>query len=93
MQDPAVGRTRAQRAFGPDKNQQPKGVSPQKRPSKKAPPAKKKVAAKKTVKKAEDIRNVNVGMFSGPRPSYQRYNVSERASDLLNRSKRNMDAR
>lgn len=88
MQDPAVGRTRAQRAFGPDKNQQPKGVSPKKRPSKKAPPAK-----KKTVKKAEDIRNVNVGMFSGPRPSYQRYNVSERASDMLNRSKRNMDAR
>ena len=90
MNDPAVGRTRAQRAFGPDKNQQPKGVSPKKRPSKKAEPAKVK---KKAVKKAEDIRNVNVGMFSGPRPSYQRYNVSERASDLLNRSKRNMDAR
>lgn len=89
MQDPAVGRTRAQRAFGPDKNQPQKGVSPKKRPSKKASTAKKKAAPKK----AEDIRNVNVGMFSGPRPSYQRYNVSERASDLLNRSKRNMDAR
>jgi hypothetical protein len=34
-----------------------------------------------------DIRNTNVGMFAGPRPTYGRYNVSEQAADLLNRSK------
>lgn len=33
-----------------------------------------------------EFRNVNVGMFSGPRPSYGRYNVSEQAQDILNRS-------
>lgn len=71
MKDPAWGRTKAERALG-------EGVSPKKRPSKKAPQKKKK--------KSADIRNTNVGMFSGPRPSYQRYNVSEQASDILNRS-------
>jgi hypothetical protein len=39
------------------------------------------------------FRNVNVGMYSGPKPTYQRYNVSEQASDILNRSIRNMDTR
>lgn len=84
MKDPAVGRTRAERALG--ESYPKKGVSPKKRPSKKAPQKQKK-------KKKGDIRNENVGMFSGPRPSYQRYNVSEQASDILNRSKRNMDSR
>lgn len=87
MKDPAVGRTRSERALGEaHPNKKKKGVSPKKRPSKKAPQKSKK-------KTAPDIRNENRGMFSGPRPSYQRYNVSEQASDILNRSKRNMDMR
>lgn len=83
MKDPAVGRTRAERAFGETRKSE--GVSPKKRRSKKAP--------QKSKKKKGDIRNVNNGMFSGPKPSYQRYNVSEQASDILNKSKRNMDMR
>ena len=82
MKDPAVGRSRAQRALG--ESYPKKGVSPKARRSKKAP---------QKPKKKGDIRNENVGMFSGPRPSYQRYNVSEQAQDILNRSKRNMDMR
>lgn len=38
-------------------------------------------------------RNINKGMFSGPRPSYQGYNGNENSKDILNRSKRNMDMR
>ena len=63
MKDPAVGRSRAERAFGPK------------------PAAKKKKAAS-----APGKRNKNVGQFSGPRPSYVPYNVSEQAQDILNRS-------
>lgn len=84
MKDPAVGRTRSERALGEAHPNKKKGVSPKKRPSKKAP---------QKPKKKGDTRNENVGMFSGPKPSYQRYNVSEQASDILNRSKRNMDMR
>lgn len=65
MRDPAVGRTRAERAFGPKK---------------------KAAKGKKPTSKAKNIRNKNVGMFSGPRPSYVPYNVSEQAQDILNRS-------
>ena len=64
MKDPAVGRTRAERAFG-------------------SKPAKKK---KKKATSAKGKRNTNVGQFSGPRPSYVPYNVSEQAQDILNRS-------
>lgn len=73
MKDPAVGRTRAERAFGPDKG--------------KAPAKKKATPPKKPRSTVNDIRNVNVGQFAGPRPTYGRYNVSEQAADLLNRSK------
>lgn len=75
MKDPAVGRSRAERAFGPDKGKQS--------------PAKKKAAVplKKPRSTVNDIRNLNNGMFSGPKPTYGRYNVSEQAADLLNRSK------
>lgn len=69
--DPALGRTKAERAFG---------VTPKKNSSK-APAKKKKKAAS-----AKGVRNQNVGMFSGPRPSYVPYNVSEQAQDILNRS-------
>mgnify|MGYP003342245652 FL=1 len=68
VKDPAVGRTRAERAFGPKTK------------------AKKAKVKAKPVNKAKNIRNKNVGMFSGPRPSYVPYNVSEQASDILNRS-------
>lgn len=30
-------------------------------------------------------RNTRVGMYSGPRPSYVPYQVSEQAQDILNR--------
>jgi hypothetical protein len=61
--DPAVGRSKAERAFGPDKK------------TKKKKPA-----------SAKGVRNKNVGQFSGPKPSYVPYNVSEQAQDILNRS-------
>jgi hypothetical protein len=35
-----------------------------------------------------EFRNANVGQFSGPRPSYQRYLVSEQAQDILNKQLR-----
>jgi hypothetical protein len=35
------------------------------------------------------FRNVNVGMFSGPRPSYQRYSASPAASDVIKKVKQN----
>lgn len=38
-------------------------------------------------------RNINVGMYSGPRNSVQRYTVGETSKDVLNRSRRNMDMR
>jgi len=31
-------------------------------------------------------RNVNVGMFSGPRPSYQRYSIGQNATDAIKRT-------
>jgi hypothetical protein len=31
------------------------------------------------------FRNTNVGMFSGPRPSYQQYSVSPSAMDIMTR--------
>lgn len=34
-------------------------------------------------------RNTRVGMYSGPRPSYVPYQVSEQAQDILNRQFRN----
>lgn len=77
MKDPALGPTRAERAFG--KN----GVPTKKSASKKA----------KNINKNTQIRNENVGQFSGVRPTYQRYTVSEQASDILNRSIRNRGER
>lgn len=68
MNDPAVGRSRAERAFGPKVK------------------AKKAKVKAKPLNKSKTIRNTNVGQFSGPRPSYVPYNVSEQASDILNRS-------
>ena len=77
MNDPALGRSRAQRALGENH-----------------PKAKKKPAEVKAKRsRLNEFRVVHVGQYDGPRPSYGRYNVSEQAGDLLNRSKRNMDMR
>jgi hypothetical protein len=73
MADPAVGRSKAERAFGKDAPK--KGVNTKKAPS-----------SKKQLNKAKDKRVNKLGMFDGPRPSYGKYNVSEQASDILNRS-------
>lgn len=77
MKDPAVGRSRAERALG---EQHPKAKSkPKSLPAKRS--------------RLNEFRVVHVGQYDGPRPSYGRYNVSEQASDILNRQKRNMDMR
>lgn len=75
MKDPAVGRSRAERALG-EAYPKKKGVK-----SKKSSPSK-----KKAVRKTNDTRRNSNGIFDGPRPSYGRYNVSEQAQDVLNRS-------
>ena len=77
MKDPAWGRTRAERALG------------EAHPKAKKKPA--EVKAKRS--RLNEFRVVQQGQYDGPRPSYGRYNVSEQASDLLNRQKRNMDMR
>ena len=76
MKDPALGRTRAERALG-----------------EKLDPKKKSSQMKSKRSRVNEFRVVHVGQFDGPRPSYGRYNVSEQASDVLNRQKRNMDMR
>lgn len=77
MKDPALGRTRAERALG---EQHPKAKK-----KTKTPPAKRS--------RLNEFRVIQHGQYDGPRPSYGRYNVSEQASDILNRQKRNMDMR
>jgi hypothetical protein len=74
--DAATGRSRAERALGATAAKKATtGVN-----TKKAP------VSKKQVNKAKDKRVNKLGMFDGPRPSYGKYNVSEQASDILNRS-------
>jgi hypothetical protein len=80
INDPAVGRNKAQRAFGKDAP----GVNTTKKPSSKAKDKRSRV---------NEFRNIHLGQFDGPRPSYGRYNVSEQASDILNRSLRNRGER
>jgi hypothetical protein len=46
-----------------------------------------------TNRAAQDTRNVSMGQYDGVRASYQRYNVSEQAQDVLNRSIRNRGER
>lgn len=77
MNDPALGRSRAQRALGEN---HPKAK-------------KKPTELKPTRSRLNEFRAVHVGQYDGPKPSYGRYNVSEQAGDLLNRQKRNMDMR
>lgn len=66
VKDPAVGRSRAERALGSNAK---KGVKTKKKPASKG-----------------EKRRTSKGIFDGPRPSYGRYNVSEQAEDILNRS-------
>jgi hypothetical protein len=70
--DPALGATRANNA----------GVTP------KMSATKKKAMPKKLQNNTrnEAFKTPNVGQFSGPRPSYVPYTVSEQAQDILNRS-------
>jgi len=35
-----------------------------------------------------EFRNANVGQYSGPRPSYVPYEVSEQSKDILNKQMR-----
>ena len=79
MKDPALGRTRAQRALGE--------FGPKKEGDKKNKEMKQKRS------RLNEFRVVHVGQYDGPRASYGRYNVSEQSADILNRQKRNMDMR
>jgi hypothetical protein len=77
MKDPALGRSRAERAMGefaPGVMQGKKSLKP-------------------TRNRNNDFRIAHTGQYDGPRASYGRYNVSEQSADILNRSKRNMDMR
>jgi hypothetical protein len=76
MKDPALGRTKYERAFGKNGG--------------KNNPA---TEQKQVRSRLNEFRNVHIGQFDGPRPTYGRYNVSEQAADILNRQKRNMDMR
>jgi hypothetical protein len=82
MRDPALGRTRSERALG-------EGHPKRKAAAKKATPLKSQTKRSKV----EELRVVHNGQYDGPKASYGRYNVSKTASDGLNRQKRNMDAR
>ena len=68
--DPALGKTRAERAFGNDVDV--KGVRTE----------------RSRAKAFYGTRNVEPNMYGGPRGSYGRYQVSEQASDILNRQLR-----
>jgi hypothetical protein len=86
MKDPALGRTRAERALGeghPNRNKKDSAKKLAKSPFK----------SQNQKSKLEELRAVHVGQYDGPKASYGRYNVSKPASDGLNRQKRNMDAR
>jgi hypothetical protein len=82
MIDPALGRDRATRALGEfaQGTDHPVGRKPMK-----------KTRSKVMNVKNENIRQINNGQFSGVRPTYGRYNVSEQSKDILNRSLRTMN--
>jgi hypothetical protein len=85
MKDPATGRSKAERAFGKDA---PNKIAA-KTVAKKATTGvntKKAPSSKKSINKSKEIRVNHLGQFDGPRSSYGKYNVSEQASDILNRS-------
>lgn len=66
--DPALGKTRAERAFGESVDS--KGLR------------------KDKGRRAQEFlgtRKIEPGMYGGPRASYGRYQVSEQATDILNK--------
>jgi hypothetical protein len=77
VRDPALGRTRSERALG---EQHPNGNKNPKR-----------LKAKRS--RLNEFRVVQHGQYDGPKASYGRYNVSEQAQDVLDRQRRNMDMR
>jgi len=84
MRDAATGKSRAERALGEH-----------------APSTKKLKAGKKNKPvKSKPPRNgdnekrvTNPGMFSGPRPSYQRYQVGSNSTDILKKGPLRKDAK
>lgn len=68
--DPALGKTKAERAFGNDVDM--KGVRTEKSRS----------------KAFYGTRMIEKNMYGAPKTSYGRYQVSEQASDILNRQLR-----
>jgi hypothetical protein len=38
--------------------------------------------------RVDEFRKVNYGQYTNPKPSYQQYEVSEQAQDILNRQMR-----
>lgn len=91
MKDPALGRTRAERALGE--------FATEKKDIKKDKTLKATRSRNNNLKgqdkksRLEEFRVIQHGVYDGPKASYGRYNVSEQASDVLNRQKRNMDMR
>jgi hypothetical protein len=75
MLDPALGNPKAYRALGKETPGTKTGKAPLK--------------AKRS--RINEFRQIDNGQFSGPRPSYGRYQVSEQAADILNRSLRSMN--
>jgi len=86
MKDPAVGRTRSERALGEGHPKRKKKAAIKKT-------AKTPFKGQNKKSKVEELRVIHNGQYDGPKASYGRYNVSKTASDGLNRQKRNMDAR
>jgi len=78
MRDPALGNTRAQRALGEFYQTANPGRSH---------------IIKQTRGGVNDKRHVGMGQYDGVKPGYGRYNVSEQAQDVLNRSIRNRGER
>ena len=70
--DPAWGRTKLQRALGDTQSKNPNSL---------------KMSRNESFHNY-GVRNIANGEFSGPRPSYGKYQVSEQAQDILNKQLR-----
>jgi len=94
MSDPSLGRDRATRSLGEFASGIDHPIS--RKPMKKVRSGVMDVKAEKNKKTRQnnptnEERNVNNGQFGGVRPTYGRYQVSERSADILNRSLRSMN--
>ena len=70
--DPAWGRTKLQRALGDTESKNPNTSK----------------ASRSESFHNYGVRNIDNGQYSGPKPSYGRYQVSEQAQDILNKQLR-----